>query len=223
MYRQPLENIRPADMCIEVARGMASCPEARATPARRDFHQVDIGPKLNALGIGEARLAEDVLPAAGGSRVVGGIPFRIPESDEGFDNADLRREVLADYRHKLPGLDPAEFPNPIPDIRSRGRLPAARILSVDQPRERQDGKRGVFRFETPEGAVAFDIYVAPRSDGRGALLLGKNLKEPGTVVAGFLPDQDFHAFMVYRNAKGEASLPSDPFKFRLQNIWAQSC
>jgi hypothetical protein len=110
----------------------------------------------------------------------------------------------------------------MPDLRSRGTLPAARILSVDQPREWQDGKRGVFRFEMPEGAVAYDIYVAPRSDGRGALLLGRNLKESGAVVAGFLPDQDFHAFLVYRNAKGEASVPSEPFTFRLQNIWAQS-
>lgn len=135
---------------------------------------------------------------------------------------DMGREVLADYRHKLPDLDPAELPNPIPDLRSRGTLPAARILSVDQPREWQDGKRGVFRFETPEGAVAFDVFIARHPDGRGALLLGKNLKESGTLVAGFLPDQDFHAFLVYRNAKGEASVPSEPFTFRLQNIWAQS-
>lgn len=134
---------------------------------------------------------------------------------------DMTEEAVRILNVRMPELQADELPDVVADLRAEGTLPAGRILSVEHPDTHYDGARGIFNFEAPEGAVSFDIYVSRYPDGRGALRLAANLDASGALVRGFLPGEAFYAFLVYRLETGETSLPSDAFKFILEDLFAE--
>ena len=102
-----------------------------------------------------------------------------------------------------------------------GVLEPTEITGVKHPMHYYDGTRGHFSFREVEGAVSYDVYVSLSPTGEGAILLKKGAKKSGELVNGFLAGRDNYAFIVWRNAKGEVSKPSAPFKFRLEDEFAE--
>ena len=100
-------------------------------------------------------------------------------------------------------------------------LPPSAIEKVTEPILHYDGTRGHFHFKTMPGAVSYDIWLSRSPEGTDALCLGSNLKKSGALVKGFIADTEFYAFVVYRNKAGELSRPSAPFKFSLQDKFAE--
>lgn len=129
--------------------------------------------------------------------------------------ADTTPAAYADQRIAAPKVFAGQLVNPIADLAKSGTLPPGRIVSVKDPDTWFDGTRGVFTFEMPADAVAADMWMSMYPDGRGALRLGKNLKSSPAQVGGFLSGTEFYAFLVWRDAAGNVSKPSEPFKYRL--------
>ena len=102
--------------------------------------------------------------------------------------------------------------NPLAEI--KGTLSPTKITGIRKPEHYYDGTRGHFDFDEVEGAAGYDIYVSTSENGDGAILLGKNIRASGTLVNGFRPNRDNFAFIVWRDKKGNVSVPSAPFKFR---------
>jgi hypothetical protein len=111
-------------------------------------------------------------------------------------------------------------PNPIADLENTGTLPPASITGVKHPDYEYDGTKGIFSFKEVADAASYDIWLSLNQDGKGALLMGKNITKSGILVKGFKPATDFYAFIVYRNRSGAISKPSPAFKFRLDDMFA---
>ena len=103
----------------------------------------------------------------------------------------------------------------------RGTLPPSEVTGVSEPAHYYDGTRGHFAFREMPGAASYDIYVSLNPEGDGAIRLGAKVPGSGALVKGFLPNVDNYAFVVWRNAKGEVSEPSAPFRFMLRNRFAE--
>lgn len=110
-----------------------------------------------------------------------------------------------------------EEPNTIAELAGKGTLPATEITGLEEPARDNDGTRGIFHFKEVEGAKEYEIYLSMRQDGRGALPLGKKLQKSGVQVSGFRANTDFYAFVIYRDAKGQQSIPSAPFKLNMKD------
>ena len=107
--------------------------------------------------------------------------------------------------------------NPIAEFAAKGKMPATELIRLEEPQQYCDGTRAMFHFKMVPEAVSYDIFVSRYADGTGALRLGKNLKTSGMMVTGFKPDTDFYAFVVYYDKTGNASKPSKPLHFNLQD------
>ena len=128
-------------------------------------------------------------------------------------------DFLEDGSERMPAPPQGFKPvNPFEDM--KGSLPASTITAVRHPDHYYDGTRGHFDFREMPEAVSYDIYVSLSPDGAGAILLGRGVKSSGALVRGFLPNRDNYAFIVWSNKKGEKSRVSEPFKFRLNDDFA---
>ena len=128
-------------------------------------------------------------------------------------------QVEPDSDVRMPVPKDVKRQNPLAEI--RGVLEPTEITGVKHPIHYYDGTRGHFSFREVEGAVSYDVYVSLSPTGEGAILLKKGAKKSGELVNGFLAGRDNYAFIVWRNAKGEVSKPSAPFKFRLEDEFAE--
>ena len=100
-------------------------------------------------------------------------------------------------------------------------LPPSVIEKVMEPVYQYDGTRGNFFFKEMPGAVQYEIWLSRTPDGANALCLNRKIKKSGALVKGFVADTDFYAFVVYRDKNGNCSKPSAPFKFNLQDKFAE--
>ena len=107
------------------------------------------------------------------------------------------------------------LPNPIAEMAKKNELEPGRITGVRDPDTWFDGTRGVFSFEMPTNAVSAEFWMSKRPDGKGALLQASNVKKSPSEVGGFLADTEFYAFLIWKDKAGNASKPSEPFKFKM--------
>ncbi len=126
-------------------------------------------------------------------------------------------EAVAQSKIRMPEPPRSGWNNPIEELTKKGVLSPSEISSVLAPESAADGTRAHFHFREMPGAVSYDLYVSPYADGAGAILLGKNLKKSGGLIRGFRADTDFHAFVVWHDKEKRSSVPSAPFRFRMQN------
>lgn len=109
--------------------------------------------------------------------------------------------------------------NPLAEL--KGTLTPTEITGVKHPIHYYDGTRGHFAFKEVPEAAFYDIYVSLYPTGEGAICLATGVKKSGALVKGFLPGRDNYAFIVWRDAKGRTSKPSAPFKFLLNDEFAE--
>lgn len=134
---------------------------------------------------------------------------------------DATPEAARLYALRMPiptnvkGLD-----NPIAAFHAKGTATPIKIDRITLPNQEADGTQCFVHFPSVPQAKHYDIWVSAYEDGRGALQLGKAWKEPGRLIRGLRPDQDFYVFVVYAEADGKTSRPSAPFKIRLTNFFA---
>ena len=157
--------------------------------------------------------------------VIYGCEFRKFEADtpvllgtlaaEYAKDEDRTPAAYANQRISAPGVPAASLPNPIAEMVKTGKGEPGKILAVKDPDTWFDGTRGVFSYEMPTNAVSADMWMSLYPDGRGALKVGKGLKESPQLVQGFLADTTFYAFLVWKDKAGNPSKPSAPFKFKL--------
>jgi hypothetical protein len=110
--------------------------------------------------------------------------------------------------------------NPIREMQAAGVSPAASITKITLPPQNADGTRCFVHFAPVPGARTYDVWASDEPDGRGALRLGKDWKEPGQQIRGLRPNQDFFLFVVYTGTDGKMSKPSAPFKIHLEDFFA---
>lgn len=127
--------------------------------------------------------------------------------------------IEPDSPMRMPPPPPFRRVNPMRGL--RGTLPPSEVTGVSEPAHYYDGTRGHFAFREMPGAASYDIYVSLNPEGDGAIRLGAKVPGSGALVKGFLPNVDNYAFVVWRNAKGEVSEPSAPFRFMLRNRFAE--
>lgn len=109
--------------------------------------------------------------------------------------------------------------NPIADLHTAGVGKAVTIERITLPEQTADGTMCYVHFPAVVGAKQYDVWASPYADGRGALTVGKAWKEPGLMIRGLRPNQDFYLFAVYTDADGKMSKPSAPFKINLQDFF----
>jgi hypothetical protein len=127
---------------------------------------------------------------------------------------------LASLRMPIPTGAP-ELDNPIEKMARTNAGAPTSITEIKLPEQASDGTQCYVFFEKRPDAVAYDVWASPYPDGRGALQLAKNWKEPGGLVRGFRPDTDFYLFVTYTDKDGKVSKPSAPFKIHLLDLFAQ--
>jgi hypothetical protein len=131
-------------------------------------------------------------------------------TDEAVGLAAVRMPVPKD----VPGLG-----NPIEALRAGGVGPAVQVQRITLPNQEADGTQCYVHFPQVPGAKQYDVWVAPYVDGRGALQLGKAWKEPGLLVRGLRPYQNFYLFVTYTDADGQVSKPSQPYQINLKDFF----
>jgi hypothetical protein len=109
--------------------------------------------------------------------------------------------------------------NPIETLAADGVGQAVTIERITLPAQEADGTQCYVHFPKVEGAKSYDVWAAPYADGRGALMLGKAWKEPGLLMRGVRPNQNFYLFATYTDADGKVSKPSAPFKINLEDFF----
>ena len=128
-------------------------------------------------------------------------------------------DVEPDSDLVMPCAENVKRQNPLAEI--DGTLPPTEITAVKHPLHYYDGTRGHFSFREMEGAASYDVYVSLSPAGDGAILLKKGVKKSGELVTGFLAGRENYGFVVWRDAKGAVSKPSAPFKFLLNDEFAE--
>jgi len=134
--------------------------------------------------------------------------------------SDMTDEAIRISRLRMPlpkGM-PA-IANPIEEMNKIGLGEATVITGISHPDHYYDGTRFIITFNEVKGALGYDVWVSPYSDGRGAVRLGKNVKTSGVLISGIKPDTDFYAFVVYTDKDNKASKPSKPFKIHLKDLF----
>ncbi len=134
------------------------------------------------------------------------------------DAADKKDEVvrLSKLRMPVPTGAP-ELNNPIAEMTKTGVGAPAKVLKVTDPQNQSDGTRCHVHFDLVPVAKAYQVWVSPYADGRGALQLGTDWTESGKLIAGLRPDVEFYVFVVYTDKDGKLSKPSSPLKFVLKD------
>lgn len=125
---------------------------------------------------------------------------------------------LAAVRMPVP-KDVKGLSNPIAELAATGTGAALKIERITLPAQEADGTQCHVHFPKVDGATQYDVWASPYSDGRGALQLGKAWKEPGLLIRGLRPYQDFYLFATYTDADGKVSKPSDPLKIHMQDFF----
>jgi len=115
----------------------------------------------------------------------------------------------------VPGME-----NPIEKMMVSGVGAPTKVISVEDPHYRPDGRKCHVNFETVPDAQSYDIWVSAYPDGTGALKLAQNWKESGQIVRGLRPELDFYVFVVYKDKDGKESKPSAPLKIKLKDIFS---
>ncbi len=141
------------------------------------------------------------------------VEYETPQdaTPEAVRIASLRMPVPKDVK----GLD-----NPITTLIAGGTEPPIQIERITLPPQEADGTRCYVHFPKVEKAKQYDVWVSPYQDGRGALQLGKAWKEPGQLIRGLRPNQDFYLFATYTDTDGKVSKPSAPLKINLEDFFA---
>ena len=134
------------------------------------------------------------------------------------DDATEEAVQLASVRMPVP-TDVKGLGNPIETLIAEGTGPALQIERITLPNQEADGTQCYVHFPKIEGAKQYDVWVAPYEDGRGALNLGKAWKEPGLLVRGVRPYQNFYLFVTYTDADGKVSKPSKPHVINLKDFF----
>jgi len=136
--------------------------------------------------------------------------------------ADATSEAvrLSRLRMPIPKQAPA-LENPIDGLSKTGTLAPTKVLKVADPTHQYDGTRCHVHFEPVAEAQAYDVWVSPYADGRGALKLGRDWAESGGLVTGLRPELDFYVFVAWKNAEGAQSKPSTPLRIRLKDSFYQ--
>jgi hypothetical protein len=126
---------------------------------------------------------------------------------------------IASLRMPIPkgvkGLD-----NPIVTLTAVGTEEPLKIERITLPPQEADGTKCYVHFPKLEKAKQYDVWVSPYQDGQGAMQLGKAWKEPGQLIRGLRPNQDFYLFATYTDNDGKVSKPSAPFKINLEDFFA---
>lgn len=136
----------------------------------------------------------------------------------GENDAQPEAVRLASVRMPVP-KDVKGLTNPIADLAAAGTGAALKIERITLPPQEADGTQCYVHFPKVDGAKQYDVWAAPYADGRGALQLGKAWKEPGLLVRGLRPYQDFYLFATYTDADGKVSKPSAPLKINLEDFF----
>lgn len=135
---------------------------------------------------------------------------------------DAAPEIVRLHALRMPvPKDVKGLGNPIATLEANGTAPAIQIERITLPTQEADGTQCFVHFPAVPKAKQYDVWASPYQDGRGALQLGKAWKEPGRLIRGLRPDQDFYLFLVYVDADGKTSKPSAAFKIHLKNFFAQ--
>lgn len=136
--------------------------------------------------------------------------------------ADMSERMvqLAQRRMPVPENVP-DLPNPMAEFATSGVGRAPKVTAVTPPLHQYDGTRCHVHFDPVQGATAYDVWVSPYPDGRGALRLGSDWTQPGEMIRGLRPDTTFYAFVVCKDADGRCSKPSTPLKFQLEDLFAE--
>jgi hypothetical protein len=158
----------------------------------------------------------DVRPAAAPSVCLGKLFAEHAEPSDATDEA-VRVSRL---RLPLPAGVP-ELPNPIARMRQEGAGAPTAITELRPPREHNDGTQvGVFFREVP-GAKAYHVWVSAHADGRGAVDLTPGGARSGVRVAGLRPALRLYFWVVYQNAVGKTSKPSEPASVVLADTFTE--
>ncbi|HET6879445.1 MAG TPA: hypothetical protein VFI31_04800 [Pirellulales bacterium] len=134
--------------------------------------------------------------------------------------ADKTDEAVRLSRLQMPLPDAVpDLANPIRKLDEAGTSPGPEITKINPPEREYDGRRCHVHFAPLDGATAYDIWVSTYSDGRGAVLLGKDWAAPGQLLSGLSPNVDLYLFVVAKDASGKLSKPGKPFKVNLKDMF----
>ena len=95
------------------------------------------------------------------------------------------------------------------------------MTKINPPEREYDGRRCHVHFAPAVGAKTYDVWVTTYSDGRGAILLGKNWTAPGQLLTGLSPNIDLYLFVVAKDSAGKSSRPGKGFKVNLKDMFPQ--
>jgi hypothetical protein len=120
---------------------------------------------------------------------------------------------------RMPVPDVKGLGNPVADLAAAGTGPANKIDRITLPEQEADGTQCYVHFPKVDGAKRYDVWASAYPDGRGALMLGKAWPEPGRLVRGLWPNQNFYLFVTYTDAAGKVSKPSPAFEINLKDFF----
>lgn len=153
-------------------------------------------------------------PANRGDVLLGDLYVEYADAADATPRAVEEASVSMSVPKDVKGLG-----NPVVDLAANGVGSAVTIERITLPSQEADGTQCHVHFPRVEGAKQYDVWVAPYPDGRGALQLGKAWKEPGLLIRGLRPYQDFFIFATYTDAAGRMSKPSAPYKINLVDFF----
>jgi hypothetical protein len=134
---------------------------------------------------------------------------------------NMGSEAIRLSRLRIGATGALELDNPIKELERTGTEKPVAIIKVLPPEHQYDGRRCLVFFSTVEGARGYDIWVAQKSDGTGAILCGENWTGPGNLLTGLSPNKDLYLFVTYTDKNGKKSKPSAPFRINLKDMFPQ--
>lgn len=136
--------------------------------------------------------------------------------------ADKTDEAIRQSRLRMPVPNtPPNLSNPIRKLTDEGTTAGPEVTKVAAPEREYDGRRCHVFFAPVAGAKTYDVWVTTYSDGRGAILLGKDWTAPGQLLTGLSANVDLYLFVTAKDAAGKASRPGKAFRINLKNMFAQ--
>ena len=104
-------------------------------------------------------------------------------------------------RMPLPETQPP-LSDPIAEMQKHNELPPIRLSHVKQPDCGYDGTRCEVHFTEAKGAAQYQVWVAARPDGRGAVVMGRMAK-PGGLVHNLRPATKLYLWVTYTEKLSE--------------------
>jgi hypothetical protein len=136
--------------------------------------------------------------------------------------ADKTDEAVRLARLEMPvPKTPPELANPILRLTEAGTASGPDVTKINPPEREYDGRRCHVHFAPVAEAKSYDVWVTTYADGRGAILLGKDWKAPGQLLAGLSPNVDLYLFVVAKDMAGKTSKPGKAFKVNLKDMFPQ--